>query len=169
MHNTVMVDGRDQHELSKHALFSVADYALPAGNRYETSGHYDIYTGSHDGYLRLPAPVKHKRSLCLNKDAGSVEIIDELQSVGKHDYAWHFHLASSVTPEIRDKTVMLCASEQQYVLLCMESDGAFSIDVIDDTLSPSYGVMVPSKSIRVVRQQAAACIMKTQIRVTKDR
>src|SRR5207249_6082019 len=59
-HNTVRIDGEDQSQPGgKFMWLAKANAACAA---FDTSTTEDVFEGWHDGYLRLPDPVMHRRS-----------------------------------------------------------------------------------------------------------
>jgi hypothetical protein len=90
-HNTVEVDGLDQSEmLGKFLWGSRAEARCVAWEPGPTGGRI---TGEHDGYLRLPDPVRHRRTVELDGAARVVTIRDEIHARGSHRVTVAFHLA----------------------------------------------------------------------------
>ena len=73
-HNTVVVDEADSSEV--WASFRVARRARVEELAVSESKDHCMVTASHDGYLRLPGRVTHRRSLTLCST--SLEVVDEL-------------------------------------------------------------------------------------------
>src|SRR6185295_2959480 len=81
-HNTVRIDGEDQ-SLQGGAFLWLAK--ANAGVRsFASSASRDEFEGWHDGYLRLPDPVLHRRRLMLDKRSRSILIEDRLEMRGSH-------------------------------------------------------------------------------------
>jgi hypothetical protein len=75
VHNTVMVDGKDQ--MRRAGRFLWLDWAQASGTSLavEGSNHLNQFQGEHDGYRRLG--VKHRRTVrCVTEDAWV--IVDDL-------------------------------------------------------------------------------------------
>jgi hypothetical protein len=88
-HNTITVDGRDQT-----ALYGTRGVHRPARARclaWATCATLDWIRGEHDGYLRLPSPVLHRRALLFLKPR-TILILDEISGAGSHSAELTFHL-----------------------------------------------------------------------------
>lgn len=90
VHNTVMVDHRDQ--MRRAGRFLWVDWAQASGRSYSSSGQAcaDRFDGEHDGYKRFG--VKHRRSVQWLAGAGWV-IVDDLVGSGVHDARLHWLMA----------------------------------------------------------------------------
>jgi uncharacterized heparinase superfamily protein len=73
-HNTVVVDGADSSEV--WASFRVARRARIQELALSEGADHCTVTASHNGYLRLPGQVTHKRSVTLCPTA--LDVVDEL-------------------------------------------------------------------------------------------
>jgi hypothetical protein len=89
-HATVAVDGLDQSEAGgsflwrRHARATVLLADLDAG----------LVVAEHEGYQRLPDPVRHRRAVALMPD-GAVLVCDRLEAREAHrcEQVWPFHPA----------------------------------------------------------------------------
>jgi hypothetical protein len=88
-HNTVRIDGVDQSEPGGNFMW--LRKAKAACSRWITSADEDFFEGWHDGYLGLPDPVMHRRSIKLDKRARRIVIDDTLQMDGEHLVELFFH------------------------------------------------------------------------------
>ena len=90
VHNTVMVDHRDQ--MRRAGRFLWVDWAQASGRSYSASGEAcaDRFEGEHDGYKRFG--VKHRRTVQWLAGAGWV-IVDDLVGSGVHDARLHWLMA----------------------------------------------------------------------------
>jgi len=93
VHNTVMVDGRDQ--MRRAGRFLWLDWAQASGRSFSTpfsttnANSPDCFEGEHDGYRRLG--VKHRRMVqCVTEDAWV--IVDDLLGSGEHELWLHWLL-----------------------------------------------------------------------------
>lgn len=93
VHNTVMVDRRDQ--MRRAGRFLWLDWAQASGRSFSTSfsttsaDSPDCFEGEHDGYRRLG--VKHRRMVqCVTEDAWV--IVDDLLGAGEHELRLHWLL-----------------------------------------------------------------------------
>ena len=67
-HNTVCVDGRSQSEMAGRFLWSSKANAHLL--RFEDSFGQVTIEGEHDGYMRLPDPVNHRRTVKFDRTTG---------------------------------------------------------------------------------------------------
>jgi len=90
-HNTIVIDGRDQSEMSGPFLWGAKAEARCAQWQPDRWGGRVV--GEHYGYTRLAEPVVHRRTVVLDGRSGQITVRDEIRSGGSHDVALHFHLA----------------------------------------------------------------------------
>jgi hypothetical protein len=89
VHNTVMVDGRDQ--MRRAGRFLWLDWAQASGRSFSNSNAKFLngFEGEHDGYRRLG--VTHRRMVQQVSEDAWV-IVDDLLGAGKHDLRLHWLL-----------------------------------------------------------------------------
>jgi asparagine synthase (glutamine-hydrolysing) len=92
VHNTVMVDGRDQ--MRRAGRFLWLDWAPASGRSFSTSSKTNInfrdcFEGEHDGYHRLG--VKHRRRVQFVSEDAWV-IVDDLVGKDEHELRLHWLL-----------------------------------------------------------------------------
>jgi uncharacterized heparinase superfamily protein len=96
-HNTVVVDGQDSSEVWKG--FRVARRAHPRDVAVDASREPWTMSAAHDGYLRLPGRVMHRRQWTFGLK--SLRVVDRVE--GEHRTAQaRFHFHPSVEIELRD-------------------------------------------------------------------
>jgi hypothetical protein len=93
-HNTVTVDGQSQSDML--GPFVWKDRAAPRLEDAALESCFDLVAGSHDGYLRLSDPVKHRRVLVFIKPSFLI-IVDELSGKSRHEYEQNFHFGNSAS------------------------------------------------------------------------
>ena len=89
-HNTVRVDGLDQ-SVSGGRFMWLRKAACRIECMPGAPGDFD-FCGSHDGYLRLPDPVRHRRSVRFDAATSTLVVRDELEASRSHrmELFWHF-------------------------------------------------------------------------------
>ncbi|MFQ5878389.1 MAG: alginate lyase family protein [Acidobacteriota bacterium] len=90
-HNTVRVDGEEINPLPAEP-FRLPGVDAPAILRFASRQGFDLVEAEHRGYLRLDAPVLHRRVLLLNKRTRRFVIEDHLVGHHRHRLEWFFHL-----------------------------------------------------------------------------
>jgi hypothetical protein len=90
VHNTVMVDHRDQ--MRRAGRFLWVDWAQASGRLDSASGHKcaDRFEGEHDGYKSLG--VKHSRKVQWLAGVGWV-VVDDIEGAGVHNARLHWLMA----------------------------------------------------------------------------
>ena len=88
-HNTVTVDGRSQSQML--GPFVWGKRARPRVEDVTLESYFDLVTASHDGYLGLRDPVRHRRVVVFVKP-GTLIVVDVLSGKGWHEYEQNFHL-----------------------------------------------------------------------------
>jgi hypothetical protein len=88
-HNTVRVDGLDQSEPGGNFMW--LRHAAAGCSLWLSSAEKDSFEGWHNGYMRLPDPVKHRRLIELDKKARRVVVEDTLEMEEEHEIELFFH------------------------------------------------------------------------------
>lgn len=156
-HNTIMVDDEEQNFLDTSSAF---------GMKYNNREKPLIL--SDDGnvcclgeYETINGKMLHQRTFRL--DGGEFEITDTISKRGKeHTLYMSFHFAKNVEAWLKGKDVDLKIGSKHY-RMCIESSTQFSLSLIDDTISPSFGVLEDSNTL-IVQALFNECIsIKTKI------
>jgi len=95
-HNTVRIDGVDQSVSGGRFIW--LKKARAAIERMPQSPHEFDFRGSHDGYARLPDPVRHLRSVRFDAASSTLTVRDEIAAKKPHqvELFWHFAPGLSV-------------------------------------------------------------------------
>ncbi|GGG01571.1 hypothetical protein GCM10010912_53010 [Paenibacillus albidus] len=88
-HNTLVVDGQDQHVRSLHWSTTPTAPTKIWDVRHEDT--YDYWFASHYGYTRYDDPVIHSRKVIVVKNRYWL-IVDILEAKEQHTYEQYFHL-----------------------------------------------------------------------------
>jgi hypothetical protein len=166
VHNTVMVDGRDQ--MRRAGRFLWLDWAEASGRSFSSnlsttnSSAPDKFEGEHNGYRRLG--VTHRRTVqCITEDAWV--IVDDLLGVGERELRLHWllpDLAIEVSADSPFCAVLSAETARFRWNVCSSAHGTGavvragknlagnSISGDQDLLgweSPSYGELRPAISL----------------------
>lgn len=96
-HNTLTIDGASSSV--PDGPFSWKQVALARPRTWMSHSRFDFFEGEHDGYMRLPSPALHARSMLSLK--GDYWVMrDSVTTRGEHRYDLHFHFAPKVDPLI---------------------------------------------------------------------
>ncbi len=163
-HNTVRVDGKDQS--IQGGNFMWLRHARARCIEFRPAADGGEFIGEHDGYLRLPDPVLHRRTVRMQ--AAGIEIIDHLQCDGHHtiERCWHFSEQCSVS-----KSDNAIVAEQGPVRVTLRAaEEACEIRRFRGSDAPPGGwvsrhfdVKVPADSVYFVDEIRGACELKTTI------
>lgn len=96
-HNTLTIDGQSSSEPA--GPFSWQSVAKSTLNDWISQSRFDYVSGQHDGYLRLPDPVEHTRSILFLKHDYWI-MRDQVCSTSEHRADVWFHFEASANPLI---------------------------------------------------------------------
>jgi hypothetical protein len=95
-HNTVRIDGLDQSESGGNFMW--LRRANARCEEWESDAAQERFIGSHDGYMRLADPVRHRRNIVFDKQCHTLTVEDNFACRGSHEleFNWHFSEACKV-------------------------------------------------------------------------
>lgn len=130
-HNTIIIDNENSSEV--WASFRVARRALPFDVRMQNADAGVSLIGAHDGYLRLPGKVIHRRTFQLLD--GSLTLEDTLE--GHPRSAWaHFRIHPSWAVEQRGPELELKSAD--YVVQVAWKNAAGRVRVVPSFWARSF-------------------------------
>jgi len=142
-HNTVMVDGEEQHGLEPKWLFRLFQHGDAMLFEVESNDRAARVRGRHTAYSRLMPPVVHVRDLALCHD-GTVRIDDAFEGQEGHTLRWHFLLHPAVSAaQATDGIELTWASGRAL----FTSTPPVVFEIAAGWYSPSYGVKVPTAAL----------------------
>ena len=131
-HNTVIVDEEEQNFLCD--TFTVRRNVHIEKLRQLSE---DSYEG---GYSTILGQMHHTRRLVFRNQ--QLIISDKLTKPGcKHVAKLYLHFAEGVFPEVKEEGLMVDGD-----ISIVFNINPFQLEILDDTLSPSYGVLTKSKT-----------------------
>ena len=143
-HNTILVDEEEQNELVKDNVFAINKNVNI--ERLKVNEDEDLIC--EGAYTTIKGKLSHERIFLLGNN--KLTINDCLRKKGSgHKCVSSFHLAKGVRVEeiVENKIIIVNENGEKYSI-AIECNEVFTISVEDDTLSPTYGVLVKSKTIR---------------------
>lgn len=141
-HNTVVVDKEEQNLLFKNKPFFMKYNSLSKPLVFDKQNNSCI-----GEYMTIEGNLMHKREFIL--DEFTYTIIDSLKKSGEnHEAVLYFHCATDVIPEIVNNQIYLKANDFK-IIMNVESDDLYILNVADDTISPSFGVLNYIKTISI--------------------
>ncbi|HWQ35048.1 MAG TPA: alginate lyase family protein [Blastocatellia bacterium] len=142
-HNTVTVDGEAQS-------LAAGTFAWRQTARCETESFFDggsvvYFRGSHDGYERLPDPVKHTRALlfvrpdALRRRPLYLIVRDSFTAVARHRYELRFHFPADCEAAVSHDRVIATAPDGRQLLIAVIGSGELHAMVEEGFVSSCYG------------------------------
>jgi hypothetical protein len=117
-HNTVVVDDRDQSEYGGSFLW--LQHANATLETFYASGEDQTLSAHHDGYRRLPDPVRHRRVWRYMSGVAHLSITDELSCAAEHSVAIYWHFSPECVVELAGRTVIARRNDVSVELRCPE-------------------------------------------------
>ncbi len=133
-HNTLRVDGSDQAEIV--SPFGWGKPPVVTADRWVAGQYFNLFSGSHDGYMRLPEPVRHRRSV-LHRKGQFWLVRDVAEGHGNHKLELIWHLGSGLSP-LSTKDNVFADGQESLGLIAAESNG-WSQSAHRGSWSPVYG------------------------------
>ena len=155
-HNTVVVDGEEQNEISPNNVFLVKKNSRATmfvlENEHCVEGEYSTFK----------LEMTHRRRFELRDN--SLLLTDRLTKEGSgHQAICFFHLADNIKASVTGNEVIISSQHYDAVVGFSAEGGSFKLGIVKDTISPSYGVLRESKTICLESSFADRIIIKTQI------
>lgn len=146
-HNTLQIDGRDQADMD--GPFRWASLPNVDVERWITGEHFDLFSGSHDGYERIQPGLIHRRTV-FSLRSEFVFVQDAVAGSGEHRVAQYWHVGPHLLPT-GEKSTQFVADDGCGLALVPLAERAWTCKIDDGCWSPVYGTTEPA---RVVRLQA---------------
>lgn len=141
-HNTVIVDDEEQHSLSASSAFNLKYNCNAKPFSHSSTEEYEECAGE---YTTINGKMTHRRHFELGEN--ELVICDAIAKAGNgHRAKMSFHLASGVSVKQKGNGLNL-ASGQTSMSFVADSNIPIIMSVVDDTISPSFGVLKASKTI----------------------
>jgi len=141
-HNTLVVDGLDQAvPEGPFAWSSIPNVKVETWLNGKT---FDFFSGSHDGYRRLPDPVMHRRSV-FHVRGGLWFLRDRAEGERSHllETFWHFapdlHVREERGTLIAESLVANGNLEFSGLALVVDGKSAWKTEITEGYISPAYG------------------------------
>ncbi|MCD4743872.1 MAG: heparinase II/III-family protein, partial [Desulfobacteraceae bacterium] len=149
MHNTVSIDKTNQHRLSNKNMFAYETVGFPNHHKWETNPEYDLYEGSHTGYLKLPEPVEHFRKFIFHKQFSKWEIVDKFEGSGIHHLEWNLHFDSDVDIRIVDGQKVIGLKNNISIEILFGFPVEFAMAVNTGFVSKSFGSKIEAQVLTI--------------------
>jgi hypothetical protein len=134
-HNTVRIDGQDQSVSG--GRFMWVKKAKASIERMPRSPQDFDFRGSHDGYLRLPDPVRHLRSVRFDAASASLIVRDEFAAKKPHQVEIFWHFAPGL--DVRLTSGGLRVRGKTFVLRMQASGADLKLELVNGAENPPLG------------------------------
>lgn len=140
-HNTIIVDEEEQNILFERNLFSVERNVNIRKLHYSETEQIMQCNGS---YTTIYGKMRHERNFVLSDC--NLSITDIIHKTGKnHNACISFHFADGIELIIDDGNLLIDTLHFQ-IVLSFENRKVDEINIQEDTISPSYGIIKASKT-----------------------
>jgi hypothetical protein len=164
-HNGVQVDEQEINPFPDEP-FRLIPADSPRVRRWRHTARCTYLEGEHHGYRRLSSPVTHRRRYLMSAQEGAFAVEDRFEGQGMHRFLASFHLAPGW--EAQEEPEGWVARQQRgeaglsfrWIIPPKE----FRLAVIEDLHSPSYGVTLPAKTVRISWQDAVPHRVRYRLR-----
>ncbi|MDY6794608.1 MAG: alginate lyase family protein [Actinomycetota bacterium] len=148
-HNTVVVDGEEQNEFDGDDPFDMGSDAAVVVNGWETGVDCDILDAEHRGYLRLTAPVLHRRRILFARREGYWIIRDGLTGEGSHRIDLYLHFAPMGVGVLEGQPLGIKTGTDgaNLAVIPLEGEG-LSVEIEEGWVSYRYGVKERAPVVR---------------------
>ncbi len=168
-HNTVRIDGLDQSVQGGNFMW--LKKANAGCSLWRSSAEKDSFEGWHDGYLRLGDPVKHRRSIELDKAARLVVVHDTLEMAEDHDVELFYHCSEHCSVAPADNGFVLTRDETAIRLILPQAANA-RIELYHGSLAPMAGwvsrafdTRTPTSTIAWLARLTGRALLRTEIHI----
>jgi Heparinase II/III-like protein/Heparinase II/III N-terminus len=145
-HNTPQVDGEEINRFVRpDFIWVLRNDANHEVNQCAFGDEQDRLVVEHSGYERLTHPVTVCRSYTLEHRMHRLSICDRFEGGGEHRIRVPMYLAPGVTVTETGRRALLLVADGRTFGLSWGSPSDWSLEIQDTTVSPSYGVLVPSR------------------------
>lgn len=134
-HNTVRIDCQDQS--TPGGRFMWLRKAGASIERMPASHHEFDFRGSHDGYLRLPDPVLHLRSVRFDSASNTLTVRDEVAAKKAHKVETFWHFAPGL--DVRLTSQGLSVRGKRFVLQMQASGEDLHLELVRGAENPPLG------------------------------
>ena len=161
-HNTIMVDAIEQYEFDDVNMFRMKNMSTPGAIECQREDGKEVLIASYVRNLGKDN-LSHHRSFELSGSA--LVIVDIVRLAGEHRMKQYFHLAADCDVDDEGTYVSIMKKGHIYMMSFVMEDknDSFDVKIMDDTVSPSYGIETDSKTIVMSSAFIGECKIKTII------
>jgi uncharacterized heparinase superfamily protein len=158
-HNTVCIDGKDQHEI--WSTFRVARRGYPFDIKVTRESQSVLITAAHSGFMRLSGKPVHRRSVICSEHDWQIE--DVIEGKGQHLVESFIHLHPAVDIIAIENAGVVCMLNGKQFEIRVHDDVAFTL--LDTLYSPEFGLKQANKTLVLSKQGVCPLVIAYQIAV----
>lgn len=140
-HNTLSVDGMSQSD--PKGPFAWTSLPNARAERWISGQNFDLFVGSHDGYVQLPSPVTHRRTVFSMKDRFWL-VRDEADGDGEHKLELNWHLSPELLQPEHSQLVFTYKDGRDALAFLTAGGANWNSEVRQSWYSPAYGIREPA-------------------------
>lgn len=167
-HNTVRVDRLDQSTIGGNFMW--LRHARAWCEQWASDENQDWLVAAHDGYMYLPDPVLHLRTLEFDKGARILRVTDRLEGKEAHEVEVFWHFAEACQIQVSGNEISAACGDRTIQMHMPE--GGWSPRVAAGQESPPLGwvsrrfdVKTPAPSVVWSGRIAGTTALVTEIRL----
>jgi hypothetical protein len=142
-HNTPSVDAEEINRFDPENLWAMQNDARAESVSWRDDPAESLFAGTHHGYERIGVGLE--RRIRLDKQSHALEICDLITGSGNHDVAVPLHLSPAVSVQQGGAGLLLRSKGAAFSVEAQGEDWMLAVEPC--TISPSYGVAVPSQRL----------------------
>jgi len=147
-HNTIVIDNIEQYDLLSNNMFTVSGEVYLGQIVHQLFDEYEECEGSYKKILSEYSFIRHNRRIRLSSNSNQMIIYDYVKYEGTHELAMYFHLAPSVKAINEYNHIKLFLNTVYIATIYLPINEGAKIEILNDTISPSYGVIQKSETIK---------------------
>ena len=147
-HNTVRIDGEEQHEI--WSAFRVARRGFPVKIGSDDSREGLSFSAAHTGYRRLPGAPLHRRTIGYEDHVWSVD--DRVEGNGTHRAESYIHLHPDVDVVQAEESSVECRLGD--AVMSIHATGCDKMTVESGFYSPEFGLELENRVVVVTKEGA---------------
>lgn len=156
-HNTVRIDGEEQHEI--WAKFRVARRGYPFDVIAEEINGECRFEAAHNGYRRLKGSPVHRRKIRIGE--GNMSVEDAIEGTGTHQVENYIHLHPDVEIVKIDDDKVRCTLDGKLITIWITSDENFQVE--KSFFSPQFGKKLENKVVVLRKKGPTPFFMNYEI------
>lgn len=148
-HNTLTINGCSQYTINENDYFCFkGKYEDPQPIAYCKNEGNETVTSAFHWHLK-EHEAEHIRSISLRENEVCIHDQVTAKTDNTNSYEWNFYLAADITTNISSEGIELRSSQGDILLLSIECNTGYNIEIQECCISPSYGIETKSKRIKI--------------------